>query len=228
MTTCKRLAFRCPGVALACLLLAAWAGTAAAQSYPPGLSDAARAKFEVYDARIAAAIQDSKASGTAPRDLPTAFPKDYALAILREVFGADWAAIREFADAALAALPRVEPPAQLAAEPVRLREAGDGERKLFDSLAAAPAFEDGLATARMWDPEIAAAAAASAILALTSAEEVAHHAVTSGFASRRLVRSTWRDRDALILFEGGWVFAFTYVRTPRGLIVASDLGLYER
>ncbi len=223
MTICKRLGFRCLG-----LVLAFWAGTAAAQSYPPGLSDAARAKFETYDARIAAAIRDSKASGIALRELPKAFPKDYALAILRDVFGTDWAAIREYADAALVALPRVEPPAQLAAEPVRLLEAGDGERKLFDSLAAAPAFEEGLATARMWNPESVATTGASAILALTSAEEVAHHAMTSGFASRRLVRSTWRDRDALVLYEGGWVFAMTYVRTPRGLIVASDLGLYER
>ena len=210
------------------VLLAFWAETAGAQSYPPGLSDGTRAKFETYDAKIAAAIRDSRARGLAPRELPTAFPKNYGLSVFREVFGADWAPIREFADAALAALPRVERPAQLAGKPIHLVEARDSERKLFDALAAAPAFEQGLATARLWSPERVAAAAAMAILARASAEEVAHHSVTSGFASRRLVRSTWRDRDALILYEGGWVFAINYVRTPGGLIVASDLGLYER
>ncbi|MCG8558653.1 MAG: hypothetical protein MI824_02530 [Hyphomicrobiales bacterium] len=213
---------------LAGVMLALGGVAAHAQPYPSGLSDAAIAKFETYDAKIASAIRDSKSRGAKPVELAKAFPKDYVLAIFREVFGSEWGPIREYADAALAELPQIEPPARLAKTPVHAVNVSKENIKLFDALAKAPAFEEGLATAQLWNPQVVVAASAMMILARTSPEEIAHHSVTSGFASRRLVRSTWRGRDALILYEGGWIFAINYVRSPRGLIVATNIGLYER
>lgn len=213
---------------LAGVMLALGGVAAHGQSYPSGLSDAAIAKFEIYDAKIASAIRDSKSRGAKPVELAKAFPKDYVLAIFREVFGAEWAPIREYADAALAELPQIEPPARLGKAPVHAVNVSKANIKLFDALAKAPAFEEGLATAQLWNPEKVVAAGAMMILGRTSPEEIAHHSVTSGFASRRLVRSTWQDRDALVLYEGGWIFAINYVRSPRGLIVATNIGLYER
>ena len=210
------------------VMLALWPGTTIAQAYPPGLSNAAIAKFETYDEKIASAIRDSKLRGVKPVELAEIFPKDYALAIFREVFGSDWTPIREYADAALAGLPRIDEPDRLSGEPLYVIDAKETDLKLFDALAKAPAFEEGLATAQLWNPQKVAEAGAMMILGRTSSEEIAHHSVRSSFASSRLVKSTWRDREALILYEGGWIFAINYVRTPRGLIVASNIGLYER
>ena len=220
---CKRFGLCLVGVVLALRLEAA-----NAQSYPSGLSEAAIAKFEIYDAKIASAIRDSKSRGAKPIELAKAFPKDYVLAIFREVFGSEWAPIREYADAALAELPHIDQPDRLSKEPIHTIRTSKADLKLFEALGKAPAFEEGLATAQLWNPQKVAAAGAMLVLGRTSSKEIAHHSVTSGFASRRLVRSTWQDRDALILYEGGWMFAINYVRTPRGLIVATHIGLYER
>lgn len=211
------------------LILALPACLAVAQPYPTGLSDAAQAKFESYDNKIAAAIRESESKAIPPRELITRFPKEYAINVLRETFGSDWAPIKEYADAALAELQYLDPPKQLASEPVEIFvEVGKAQVKLTEALAKASPFEEGLATARTWDPRVVANAGAMMVLGKTSAEKVAYHTVASGFLSQRLFRSRWRDEDALVLYQGTWIFAMNYIRTPRGLIIATNIGMYRR
>ena len=215
----------CVGVLVAGLLTPAAAG---AEAVPAGLSDAHRAMFEEYDTKMAAAIRRAQAEGMTARAAATEFPKQYGLAVLADVFGEDWAPIKAYADAALAGLPAVDPGVIAGKEPIKTVDMSEAERLLGESLSKAREFEAGLATARLWEPASVAGLAAGMVLGRTTPELVAHHSVTGGYNSERLAKTTWRGRPALILFKGGYIFVATYMRTPRGLIWATEIGMYER
>ena len=217
-------------LACVCVLLGASIPPVAmgAELVPAGLPGEHRAAFEEYDAKMAAAIRRARAEGMRARAAATEFPKRYGLAVLREVFGEDWAPIKAYADAALAALPAVDPVVIEGKEPLQTLDMSEHERKLGESLGKAREFEAGLATARLWEPASVAHLAANMVLGRTTPELIAHHSVTGGFVSERLGKMTWRGRPALALFKGGYVFVATYIRTPRGLIWAMEIGMYER
>lgn len=210
------------------LCIASAATLSVAQTYPPGLSDAAKAKFATYDARMTAAIRESKSRQLSPVEMVEVFHREYGLAIIRDIFGSDWAAIREYADAALAALPVVDESARFSAPPSDRFDMKEGEGLLGESLAKMRPFEEGLATARLWDPLRVANAASMMVLGRTTPEEVAHHSVTSSYTSQQLARTTWQGRDALVFYSGAWVFVMNYIRTAGGLIWATEIGLYPR
>ncbi len=212
---------------VAACLIAAHA-SATAQTYPAGLSDASKAKFAAYDARIIAAIRASKAAGIPAREIPEVFPRKYGLTIFRDIFGADWTPIREYADAALAALPMVDEAERLATAPTKKFSMKAGDRILGETLAKVKAFEEGLATARLWDPMQVAALTSSIVLARTTSAELAHHAVTRGYVPQYLARTTWQGHPALVSYQGAWVVVVNYIRTPGGLIWATEIALYPR
>lgn len=201
---------------------------ATAQSTPANLSDASKAKFAAYDTRIIAAIRASKVAKVPARQIPEVFPRKYGLEIFRDVFGADWTPIREYADAALAALPMVDEVKRFAASPIKKFSMKAGDSILAGTLAKAKAFEEGLATARLWDPRQVAALASSMVLGRTTAAELAHHSVTRGYVPQYLAKTTWQGRPALVSYQGAWVVVANYIRTPGGLIWATEIALYPR
>lgn len=215
--------FVCSVVCLLILISSAFA-----EPYPAALSRAAKDKFDQFDALMIAAIRQIGADEVEVRDLPTTFPRKYGVAIIRKVFGADWSPVREYADAAIAELPVVDEGARFAAEPEAKLSMKEAERILGASLAKVKEFEEGLATHRLWDPMRVAGMAEMMILGRTSPEDVARHSVTSGYVSRRLARTTWQGRDALVLYAGKWVFVMNYMRTKRGLIWATEVAYYPR
>lgn len=209
-----------------CLIVLA--SSAAAEPYPDGLSTVAKAKFAQYDARMVAAIRKSKSDKMEIPKLPVEFPRRHGIAVIREVFGADWGPVREFADAALADLPVVDETKRFSAEPAGKFSMKEAERILGASLAKVREFEEGLSTYRLWDPMRVASMAEMMMLGRTSSEEVARHSVMGGYVSRHLARTTWQERDALVLYAGTWVFVMNYMRTERGLIWTTDIALYPR
>jgi len=212
---------------VAACLIAAHA-SATAQTYPAGLSDASKAKFAAYNTRIIAAIRASKAAGIPARQMPTVFPRKYGLAIFQDIFGADWTPIKEYADAALAALPRVDVSKRFAAAPAKKFSMTEGDRILGESFAKAKAFEEGLAMARLWDPMQVAALTSSMVLGRTTSGELAHHSVTRGYVPQYLARTRWQGRPALVSYQGAWVVVANYISTPGGLIWTTEIALYPR
>lgn len=209
-----------------CVLIPAFPATA--QPFPTALSESAKAKFAAYDARIIAAIRESKSDGILPRDLPVEFPRRYGAAIFRDIFGSDWTPIREYADAALADLPVVDETARFAASPTAEFDLSESAPILQGSTTTALEAEALMATYRFWEPKAVANVASTIVLSGRSPEESAHNAITSGYVSQHLARTSWQGRDALVYYTGAWVVVFNYTRTSGGLIWATEIALYPR
>ena len=194
--------------------------------WPPGLSAEARRSFEAYELRV---LEAGREVEIAPAKMPSAFVGSVVVPIARETLAANWPAVREYADKALAALPVVAAGGLEARKATAVFPPPEGQEEFDRALALIGTREVSLAAIRFWEPAVVAKAAASQILAQAlGPEDYARHSILSGFLSESLARTTWQGEEALILAQGAWVVVFAYLRTPRGLIFAKRSWLFPR
>ncbi len=236
-TPVRRASARAALGPLLALLLASAAGLgAAAQAraevkagqggWPPGLSAEARRSFEAYELRV---LEAGREVEIAPAKMPSAFVGSVMVPIARETLAANWPAVREYADKALAALPVVAAGGLEARKATAVFPPPEGQEEFDRALALIGTREVSLAAIRFWEPAVVAKAAASQILAQAlGPEDYARHSILSGFLSESLARTTWQGEEALILAQGAWVVVFAYLRTPKGLIFAKRSWLFPR
>ncbi len=203
--------------------------TASADFYPSGLTQQQIAQFEDYESKVVAFLKE-QGKAIDLRQFPVVFPQEHGAALIAEVFGDEWSAIRSYADSALAELPLTDLEGLLAAEPVYRLAIGQLQEQ-FSTLPERQSrfLEARLAAARFWEPQVVAKTAASMAGAqMGTPEEIARNALYDGFVKSRLARTTLNGVQALVYSSGIWMFVIAYERSPRGLIVMTEISAYPR